>query len=204
MARPYRSRVNRREFSRALAAIALVPLPAAAAQRAGRVYRVGLFHVGLDHLPPSLTPLRAALKTLGYEEQGNLRFDWRNLGDARAARDTTRDFVAQPVDVIVAFENVSARAAKAATTTIPVVFVHVTDPVRDGFAVFRGSDARGERAEPALLRAPERMGRQRRVDLVLPGSRGGGSSRRWLRRQDPQGRQARPACPSRSSRSTSW
>src|SRR5689334_3259297 len=133
MARPYRSRVNRREFSRALAAIALVPLPAAAAQRAGRVYRVGLFHVGLDHLPPSLAPLRAALKTLGYEEQGNLRFDWRNLGDARAARDTARDFVAQPVDVIVAFENVSARAAKAATTTIPVVFVHVTDPVRDGF-----------------------------------------------------------------------
>jgi len=124
--------MNRREFFGSLAAIVLVPFPAAA-QRAGKVYGLGLFHVGLDHVPPSLEPLRATLKALGYEEQGNLRFDWRNLADERAAREVVRDFVAQPVDVIVAFENVTARAAKAATTTIPVVFVHVTDPVRDGF-----------------------------------------------------------------------
>src|SRR5689334_13915799 len=114
MARPYGARVNRREFGMALTASVLVPLRATAAPRAGRVYRVGLFHVGLDHVPPSLGPLRAALKELGYEEQGNLGFDWRNLGDAWAAREAARDFVAQPVDVIVAFENVTARAAKAA------------------------------------------------------------------------------------------
>jgi putative ABC transport system substrate-binding protein len=36
------------------------------------------------------------------------------------------------VDVIVAFENQTARAAKTATSGIPVVFVHVTDPVADG------------------------------------------------------------------------
>jgi ABC-type uncharacterized transport system substrate-binding protein len=40
--------------------------------------------------------------------------------------------LAAPRDLMVAFENQTARAAKAATTSIPVVFVHVTDPVTDG------------------------------------------------------------------------
>ena len=57
----------------------LVPPLAADAQQAGKVYRIGLFHVGLDHVPPSLEPLRERLKILGYEEGKNLRLDWRNL-----------------------------------------------------------------------------------------------------------------------------
>ncbi|MBI1726079.1 MAG: hypothetical protein HYR50_02305 [Candidatus Rokubacteria bacterium] len=40
---------------------------AAEAQRAGRIYRIGVFHVG-DHIPPGLETLRDGLKTLGYEE----------------------------------------------------------------------------------------------------------------------------------------
>jgi ABC-type uncharacterized transport system substrate-binding protein len=36
------------------------------------------------------------------------------------------------MDVIVAFENQTARAAKAATSSVPVVFLHVIDPVADG------------------------------------------------------------------------
>jgi hypothetical protein len=39
----------------------------------GRVWRIGLFHVGLDHVPPSLPGLREGLKALGYEEGKNLR-----------------------------------------------------------------------------------------------------------------------------------
>jgi putative tryptophan/tyrosine transport system substrate-binding protein len=151
----------------------LVPVPAPA-QRAGTVYRVGLFHVGLDHVPPSLEPLRAALKALGYEQQGNLRFDWRNLADERAARDAARDFVAQPVDVIVAFENVTARAAKVTTTTLPVVFVHVTDPVRDGFVKslahpggnLTGFSGVGDAAAKEIELLTEAVPRTRRI-LVL-------------------------------------
>jgi hypothetical protein len=41
--------------------------------------------VGLDHVPPSLEPLRGALRALGYEQGKNLRFDWRNLPDEAAA-----------------------------------------------------------------------------------------------------------------------
>lgn len=125
--------LDRRTFLGTMAGGLFVPLLADAQQAAGKLYRIGLFHVGLDHVPPSLEPLRARLKALGYEEGRNLRFDWRNLPDERAAGEIASQFVEQRMDLIVAFENQTARAAKAATTTIPVVIVHVTDPVKDGF-----------------------------------------------------------------------
>ena len=103
------------------------------AQPAGKMYRIGLFHVGLDHVPPSLDGLRDALKGLGYEEGKSVRLDFRNLADEAAANTTAREFVRERVDLIVAFENQTIRAAKAATSTIPVVFLHAADPVADGF-----------------------------------------------------------------------
>jgi putative tryptophan/tyrosine transport system substrate-binding protein len=113
-------------------ALLAVP-PAVAAQQTQRVYRVGLFHVGLDHVPPSLENLKKTLRGLGYEEGKNLHLDWRNLPDEPAAHKTAADFVRDGVDLIVAFENHTVRAAKAATSSIPIVMVHVTDPVEDGF-----------------------------------------------------------------------
>jgi len=124
--------ISRLEFISTLAILALRAPFAADAQQAGKVYRIGLFHVGLDHVPPSLEPLRERLKILGYEEGKNLRVDWRNLPDEEAAREAAKEFVRARVDLVVAFENQTARAAKGATSEIPVVFLHVTDPVADG------------------------------------------------------------------------
>ncbi len=112
--------------------ILAAPLPAEAQQPA-KVWRIGLFHVGLDHVPPSLEGLRDGLKALGYEEGKNLRLDFRNLPNEGAAHVTAKEFVRDRVDLIVAFENQTVRAAKAATTEIPIVFLHATDPVDDGF-----------------------------------------------------------------------
>ncbi len=107
---------------------------AAEAQSAGKVYRIGLFHVGLDHVPPALHGLRQGLKDLGYEDGKNLRWEFRNLPDEKAAQATANEFVREKVDVIVAFENQSVRAAKAATSEVPILFLHVlTDPVGEGF-----------------------------------------------------------------------
>jgi len=103
------------------------------AQQPGKVWHVGLFHVGLDHVPQSLETFRAGLKALGYEQGKNIYLDWRNLADEEAARESAKEFVRNRVDLIVAWENQSARAAKAATSTIPVVFISLTDPVADGF-----------------------------------------------------------------------
>ena len=68
--------------------------------------------MGLDHVPPSLAGLREGLKALGYEEGKNIRMDFRNLPDEAAARATAREFVRDRVDVIVAFESQTVRAAR--------------------------------------------------------------------------------------------
>jgi putative tryptophan/tyrosine transport system substrate-binding protein len=125
--------IDRRTFLAGTGAVFLAAPLAAQAQPAGRVWRIGLFHVGLDHVPPSLDGLREGLTALGYEEGKNIHFDWRNLGDEDAARTTAQAFVRDRVDLIVAFENQTMRAVKATTTQIPVVMLHVTGPVENGF-----------------------------------------------------------------------
>ena len=125
--------ISRRTFIGALAGGLLAAPLAAAEQQPGKVWRIGLFHVGLDHIPPSLDGLREGLKALGYEEGRNIQLDFRNLADEEAARVTAREFVREKVDLIVAFEPQTVRAAKAATSTIPIVFLHVFDPVAAGF-----------------------------------------------------------------------
>lgn len=98
--------------------IALFPL-GVEAQQAPKVY----------HVPPSLDGLRVGLKALGYEEGKNLRLDFRNVADEATARTVALELARQQPDLLVAFENQTLRATHAATSEIPVVFLHVTDPV---------------------------------------------------------------------------
>jgi putative ABC transport system substrate-binding protein len=122
-----------RRAALAVTGILLLIVPLLAHAQSTRVWRLGLFHVGLDHDPPSLAPLRESLKRLGYEEGKNIHLDYRNQADEGAARETARAIARARVDLIVAFENQAVRAAQAATSEIPVVFVHVSDPVAAGF-----------------------------------------------------------------------
>jgi len=115
--------------------------------------RVGLMHVGTDHVPPSLGTLVGRLADLGWidgshdelvarlvkdghVEGPRIELIWRNLTDKTAADNQAAAFVAEHVNVIVAFEDKSIAAAQAATAKmehpIPVVFLHPSDPVRDG------------------------------------------------------------------------
>ncbi len=77
--------MTRRFIVAVLASVVLAYVNLAAAQQPNKVWRIGLFHVGLDHVPPSLEPLKEGLKGLGYVEGKNIRLDWRNLPDAEAA-----------------------------------------------------------------------------------------------------------------------
>lgn len=96
------------------------------AQLPSKVWRVGLFHVGLDHVPPSFPALREALKALGYVEGKNIHLDWRNLPNEEAARATAKEFVQARVDLIIAFEDQTIRAAKGATSEVPVLYLHAS------------------------------------------------------------------------------
>jgi putative ABC transport system substrate-binding protein len=129
---------------------------AAAAQPAGKVWRIGLFHVGLDHVPPSLDGLREGLKTLGYEEGKNLQLDFRNVADEAAARVVAVDLARGRPDLLVAFEDQTLRAAKAATSEIPVVFMHVRDPVGAGVAESLAHPGRNMTGFIALGNAPSK------------------------------------------------
>ena len=99
------------------------------------MFRVGLMHVGLDHVPPSLAPLEARLRELGWIQGRNIDLIWRNLPSEDAAGVQAREFVKEKVDLIVAFEDQSVRQAKAATAKshTPVVFLHPVDPVQAGY-----------------------------------------------------------------------
>ena len=137
------TRSSRRTFLRTTGRIALVAAGALAtascgdgrpnAPDEGEQWRIGLSHVGIDHEPASLEPLRQELEALGYRHGGRVLLDWRNLPDEAAANVVARQFAAEPVDAIVAFENQATRAAHTATNTIPVVFLHVDDPVTNGW-----------------------------------------------------------------------
>jgi putative ABC transport system substrate-binding protein len=95
--------------------------------------RVGLMHVGLDHVPKSLEGITDGLEELGWVDGENIELIWRNL-DKTAAETQAQVFVGQGVDLIVAFEDTSIRAAQKATTEsrTPIVFLHPSDPVRSG------------------------------------------------------------------------
>lgn len=118
-----------------------------------KVFHIGLLHVGLDHVPSSLPALAEALQTQGYLSADELatfedglqsipkelrlngkhvQLDWRNLLDQAAADETAKEFAKANVDLIVAFESQTIRAAHAATSTIPIVFAHALDPVGEG------------------------------------------------------------------------
>jgi hypothetical protein len=73
--------MDRRRFLLTALAGALAAPLGAEAQRQDKVWRIGLIHVGLDHVPPSLVPLREELRALGYEDGRNIRLDFRNVAD---------------------------------------------------------------------------------------------------------------------------
>jgi hypothetical protein len=121
------------------------------------VPRVGLMHAGIDHVPPSFPALANQLRDEYGWDVPQAEVDqcanvekilrscdirgkdvvllWRNLEPFET--DTQADvFVRQGVNVIVAFEDASIKAARKATAGMPhptpVVFLHPFDPVRDG------------------------------------------------------------------------
>ena len=122
----------------ALAASLLLPAQALA-QRAGRVYRVGVLLGGTRErfaatLPRVLQAFLGGLRDRGYVEGTNLVIEWRGAdGQFERLPGLAAELVALGVDLIVAATAGGTVAAKKATGTIPIVFVQETDPVASGF-----------------------------------------------------------------------
>jgi putative ABC transport system substrate-binding protein len=87
---------------------------------------------------------RQGLRDLGYLEGQNVVVQYRDAeGKPERLAAFAAESVALKVDVIVAPGTLASLAVKRATTTIPVVFPAIGDPVADGL-VSRLATTRGE------------------------------------------------------------
>jgi putative tryptophan/tyrosine transport system substrate-binding protein len=123
--------MDRRHFLlTSLAGAVAVPL-AGEAQPVGKVYRVGV--LALVSVPVYEDVFRQSLRDIGYIEGGNLILEWR-WADGKAERlpALAAELVERKVDLILAPARVAALAAKAATTTIPIVMAVVGSPEESG------------------------------------------------------------------------
>ena len=82
---------------------------------------------------PRLEAFRQGLRDLGYIEGQNLIIEYRHEGSGfERLPELAAELVGHKPDVLVAVTTNAAQAAKQATTTIPIVFMGVTDPVTAG------------------------------------------------------------------------
>jgi len=125
--------MKRREFLALLSGAAALAWPfAAVAQPAMPV--IGFLHpTSPDAFPDRLRAFRQGLKEAGYVEGENVMIRYR-FGENQIDRLSAMagDLVTSRVAVITAANSPPALAAKAATTTIPIVFITPEDPVRLG------------------------------------------------------------------------
>jgi putative ABC transport system substrate-binding protein len=124
---------SRRVISIALSALLLALSAPAEAQQPGKIPRIGYMHSGAK---PDVTDeaFQGRLRDLGYLEGKDIVLVYRYAeGKAERFSDLAAELVRSKVDIIVAVNEVGARAAKNATKTIPIVMVSVgPNPVEVG------------------------------------------------------------------------
>ncbi|MGY8708414.1 ABC transporter substrate-binding protein [Bradyrhizobium sp. 18BD] len=125
--------MNRRECLALLGTIAALP-PPVLAQQPNAARRVGVLSVIASDEVIGQARLSEALAAHGWNEQDNLKVDWRSgAGDrARIAR-LADELIALKPDILLALGTPSVEELRQRTTTIPIVFAVVTDPVSQGF-----------------------------------------------------------------------
>jgi hypothetical protein len=126
----------RRNFISMLGA-ALAAAPAGAFAQTDRVRRLGLLlsqFEGSAEANERIAALQEGLQKLGWTDGRNIKIDVRYAsGSADRMRAHALELVQLAPDVLVASATSSLAELHRATTTIPIVFAQVTDPVGAGF-----------------------------------------------------------------------
>jgi putative ABC transport system substrate-binding protein len=127
---------KRREFITLLGGAAAAWPVAAGAQQAGRMRRIGVLQAIDDDAEGRLrsTAFADGLKQLGWSEGGNVSIDYRwAAGDPERIRRYAAELIALQPDVVWTSGALPLLPLKRATSSIPIVFTQVFDPVGSGF-----------------------------------------------------------------------
>ena len=103
------------------------------AQQAASPQRIGVLLVGPSLESKEAQAFRQGLRDAGYADGRDVVIEWRSAaGDYARVPALAAELVQSKVDVIVVNGTPATRAAKRATSTIPIVMVLVGDPVGSG------------------------------------------------------------------------
>jgi putative tryptophan/tyrosine transport system substrate-binding protein len=128
--------MHRRDFMMLLGGTAAAHSLAARAEQPERMRQIGWL-VGLREQDPEAqsrnTVIVRALSDLGWIVGRNLHIEYRYLvGDSQRFDIQAAELVALAPDVLIANSTPATRALQQASSTIPIVFVQVLDPVGSG------------------------------------------------------------------------
>jgi putative tryptophan/tyrosine transport system substrate-binding protein len=126
--------MRRRQFITLLGGAAAWPL-AARAQKSGKIARIGYLSSANPRSMPAFQAFEQRLRELGYFEGQNIVIEYRNAeGEIDRLPDLAADLVRLDVNVIVTANDPATRAAKGATTTIPILMMAINyDPIALGY-----------------------------------------------------------------------
>ena len=126
--------MRRREFITLLGGAAAWP-NLTHAQQANRIQKVAVFTGRTDdaELSARVGALSGALSKAGWTEGRNIRFELHSVAAMDQWSSRAADLVAAAPDVIVAIGNPAVAALREKTSSVPIVFTQVGDPVGSGF-----------------------------------------------------------------------
>ena len=120
--------MNRSEVIALMVGAAAAMPGAARAQQRPKIPRIGIIDDG-----EIWKPFRDGLREAGYSEGQTIAFETRAAdGNPDRLSAAAAELARLPVDLIATYGTPASRAAKAATSTIPIVMIGVGDPVAAG------------------------------------------------------------------------
>jgi len=128
--------MRRRDFITLLGGAAAWPL-AARAQQPAQLRRIGVLMPFAEDDPVGQARVAAFVQGLqqsGWTDGRNVRIDYRwSAGDADRIRKLAMELIALGPDVVMAFTSAGVAPLRQVTSTVPIVFAVVADPVGAGY-----------------------------------------------------------------------
>jgi putative tryptophan/tyrosine transport system substrate-binding protein len=163
--------VRRREFITLVSSAAMWPHTARAQQQGRKYYRIAYLALLPGEDKTLMKALLERLHELGYAEGENMLFEYRSAEDhPERLPDLATELVQTSPDVLIAgFGTLAAKAAKAATTTVPIVITSVGDPI--GAGLITSFSRPGGNVTGVTSQARDVVGRRLQIlEELIPGN----------------------------------